>query len=86
MRYGETKGRLEAVLRREVVDKSGALWRVTESVVHDVPGAEAPHCLIFDSAAICRRLWDYPADWARLPDDEVLTLKDHPRSHRDRDD
>lgn len=69
-----------------MIDQTGATWKVTEAAVHDVPGAEAPHCLIFDSAAVCRRLWNYPADWALLPDEEVLTLMEHPRPLSIRDD
>ncbi len=86
MQNREERSRLEVVLRREIVDQSGARWGVMEARVHDVPGAESSHCLIFDSANVCRRLWRYPAEWARLPAEVVLTLMDHPRSFTNHDD
>ena len=43
-----------------------------EAVAHDVPGAEAPSCLIFDAGSVCRRLWNFPKRWRDLPDDTVL--------------
>ncbi len=32
----------------------------------------AATCLIFDSAAICRRYWSYPADWRTRSDAHLL--------------
>ncbi len=86
MQSRESRSRLEVVLLRDIVDESGAHWRVTEARANDVPGAQASHCLIFDSENVCRRLWRYPADWMRLPEEVVLTLMDLPRPFSQRDD
>jgi hypothetical protein len=60
-------------ITRVVVDGSGNEWLVREV---DTPQqwAHANHCLIFSSAAVVRRLWSYPKDWARLPSRELLAL------------
>jgi hypothetical protein len=57
----------------------GTLWRVSELDAHEVPGAVAPHCLVFDSSMICRRYWNYPADWFELSDSILLELMNQPR-------
>lgn len=46
---------------------------------HDIPGAMAPRCLVFDSQSICRRYWRYPDDWLVLPDATLLALMSQPR-------
>ena len=67
-------GRLETVRERDVFTDTGTLWRVREARVHQVPGAAAETCLIFDSVSVCRRLWTYPSRWAELADSALLEL------------
>lgn len=69
----------QAIHTRTVRDVTGTVWRVTESSVLDVPGAMASECLVFESVAVCRRYWRYPADWRTLPDDRLLGFMDQPR-------
>ena len=68
-----------AVDRRTFVDDAGMLWSVREVSCALVPGAVRPRCLIFDSTAIVRRVWRYPADWAELDDDGLRRLLHAPR-------
>jgi hypothetical protein len=49
-------------------------WRVYEVSTKSVPGAAAASCLIFDSEAIVRRCWAYPADWFSLPDNALWAV------------
>jgi hypothetical protein len=60
---------------RVVIDVQGNEW-----VVHEVdtpqPWAHGVRCLIFSSPAIVRRVWRYPAGWARLSARELLDLLD----------
>jgi hypothetical protein len=65
--------------KRTIRDSSGTLWQIAELDARDVPGAFAPHCLVFDSQAICRRYWKYPADWFELSDVRLLDLMSQPR-------
>ena len=68
-----------AVDRRSFIDETGALWSVRELDCRRIPGAAAERCLIFDSAAIVRRIWRYPAGWAALQDDALRLLLESPR-------
>jgi hypothetical protein len=67
------------VRTRVVMDGEGTEW-----VVHEVetpqPWARGARCLIFSSASIVRRVWSYPAGWARLSSRELLQLveESHP--------
>jgi hypothetical protein len=70
---------LETLTQRLVYSEDGTRWRVREARAHDVPGAEAPCCLIFDAGHICRRVWRYPAEWTTLPDVSVLAIMDRRR-------
>ena len=36
-------------------------------------------CLVFDSQAVCRRYWKYPADWLTLPEDGLLDFMSQSR-------
>lgn len=65
--------------RRTIRDSSGTVWQIAELDARDVPGALGPHCLIFDSQAICRRYWSYPADWFELSDVRLLNLMNQSR-------
>jgi hypothetical protein len=55
------------------------LWRITESDARDVPGALGITCLVFDSQAICRRFWTYPANWISLPEEHLLDFMNQSR-------
>ena len=70
---------LLTVDRRNFLDASGALWSVREVDCRLVPGALAARCLVFDSAAIVRRVWHYPRDWAELDDVALRRLLESPR-------
>jgi hypothetical protein len=67
-------GRIETLQARDVVSDTGARWRVREAKVHEVPGASAESCLIFDGKTVCRRLWSYPPRWAELADGALFAL------------
>jgi hypothetical protein len=63
---------------RALVDARGNEWLVRE-VDTPQPWARAKRCLIFSSSAVVRRLWDFPAGWARLSSGELLgLLEDEP--------
>ncbi|MEO6879112.1 MAG: hypothetical protein ABI205_11575 [Gemmatimonadaceae bacterium] len=51
-----------------------AQWRIYEVSTKSVPGAVAGSCLIYDSEAIVRRCWVYPADWYGLSDAALWAL------------
>ncbi len=55
-----------------VVD--GATWCVREIAFVDVPWAQSPRCLLFQSETAIRRVWHYPADWRALPDAALEAL------------
>ena len=59
---------------RTFVDEEGARWRVEEVEAAGVPGARGAACLIFDRGDHWHRLWDYPREWAGLPEVELLEL------------
>ena len=73
--------KLETVDQRLVHAKDGTRWRVREALAHDVPGAEASSCLIFDAGFVCRRVWRYPADWSEFDDLALLAIMERPRQH-----
>src|SRR3712207_5426823 len=55
-----------------VKDATGTRWRVTEVRGTDVPGARGSSCLVFESDAAIRRVWDYPPSWRQLPGPELI--------------
>jgi hypothetical protein len=71
--------KLETLAQRLVYAADGTRWRVREALVHDVPGAEADSCLIFDGGHVCRRLWKFPEAWTELPDVLLLAIMERPR-------
>ena len=71
--------KLETLAQRLIFAEDGTRWRVREARAHDVPGAEAPSCLIFDAGNVCRRLWRYPEEWTELSDGSLLALMERPR-------
>jgi hypothetical protein len=52
----------------------GVEWHVREVSAASVPGSNSEHCLIFDSDMTVRRVWDYPAAWSELSDDDLWQL------------
>jgi hypothetical protein len=66
------------VRTRVVMDGEGTEWVVNE-VETPQPWARGARCLIFGSASIVRRVWSYPADWARLSSRELLKLVEESR-------
>jgi hypothetical protein len=73
------QSKLETVAERLVYAQDGIRWRVREALAHDVPGAEASSCLIFDGRFVCRRVWRYPAEWSELDDLALLAIMERPR-------
>lgn len=69
----------QAIHTRQVRDRVGTLWQVTESHARDIPGAMGLKCLIFDSQAICRRYWNYPIGWRALSDEKLLDFMNQSR-------
>jgi hypothetical protein len=63
-----------AIHRRTIRDRAGTLWLIAELDARHVPGAVALTCLIFDSQAVCRRYWHFPANWSSLDDESLLAL------------
>jgi hypothetical protein len=54
---------------RRYQDAQGVWWRVYER-----PGGRGGSCLIFESDTAARRVTDYPAEWAQLPNDALEKL------------
>lgn len=52
---------------------------VEERPADGVAGARGRSYLIFFFEHGFHRLWKFPADWDRMPDDELLRLGWHPR-------
>jgi hypothetical protein len=52
----------------------GTEWHVREVSAASVPGLHGERCLIFDSDASVRRVWDYPAVWSELSDEDLWHL------------
>ncbi|MDQ2768257.1 MAG: hypothetical protein M3Y30_14010 [Gemmatimonadota bacterium] len=59
--------------------EDGTAWRVRETRMHNVPGAQRDSCLICDSGKVCRRVWDYPEAWTELHPQELFKILDRPR-------
>ena len=64
--------------RRVVRPETGEACVVTELDAHDLPGAPAATCLLFDGPTAVCRLWAYPREWVRLSDAALLALRDAP--------
>ena len=71
--------KLETLAQRLVYADDGERWRVREVIAHDVPGAQAPSCLIFDAGYVCRRVWRFPHEWEDLSDHALLAIMERPR-------
>ena len=66
-------------MHRSLAGIDGRLWRVREIRAHDVPGALANTCLIFDAGTVMRRFWTYPTLWATVTDAELLAFVERRR-------
>jgi hypothetical protein len=55
-------------------ERNGVHWSVRELGGAEPSGLRVSRCLIFDSEAIVRRVWVYPADWDQLGDDQLWQL------------
>ena len=64
----------KAKAERTFVDGEGVWWYVAEVEAAHVPGARRARCLVFHREDGFHRLWDYPRDWAELPEVELLEL------------
>lgn len=62
----------------------GIEWHVREASAASVPGSHSERCLIFDSEMNVRRVWDYPAAWFDLSDDDLWRLTTVGRSSSSR--
>jgi hypothetical protein len=65
----------------------GVEWHVREISAASIPGSQSERCLIFDSDMTVRRVWDYPATWFDLADDDLwhlttIALASSPRHRR----
>jgi hypothetical protein len=62
---------------RQVVDETGALWRLSEMQVWDASGRGASSLIAAHERGF-RRLWDFPANWADLGDAQLVELVTKP--------
>ena len=60
--------------QRTIYDEAGRRWEVTERPASHIPGSRGSRCLVFDGGNTVRRLWSYPDDWVRMPDQGLLAL------------
>ena len=60
--------------RRHFLGSSGIEWRVYEIPAGQRGLIDVPSSLVFDSMAVARRVYDYPANWASLTDDALCAL------------
>ena len=65
---------VEHDVRTLVEEDTGRRWQVREMDARGIPAAQGARCLILDAETVVRRLWHYPADWRRMPADELLRL------------
>lgn len=56
-------------------NSSGEITTVVERKADGVAGARGPKCLLFHTERGFTRLWDYPANWPELSDEELLRLE-----------
>jgi hypothetical protein len=63
----------------------GVEWHVREVSAVSVPGSQGERCLIFDSEMSVRRVWDYPATWSELSDEELWRVASIGRASSSRD-
>ena len=59
---------------KEYGDRRVVTWTVQEIDCTETPGACKPRCLVFDAETMFRRVYDYPPEWATLPDAALVVL------------
>lgn len=57
-----------------VVTQAGRVWIVREADSSLSPNAPRTQCLLCESALSVRCTWEYPREWARLTDGDLLKL------------
>jgi hypothetical protein len=62
---------------RHLEDAHGREWHVYERISSSFSPAAGRSSLVFDTEGMVRRLWRYPAAWASLSDDALLSLMDN---------
>jgi hypothetical protein len=62
---------------RHLADAHGREWHVYERIGSHFSPAAGRASLVFDTDGMVRRLWRYPAAWASLSDDALLSLMDN---------
>jgi hypothetical protein len=63
----------------------GVEWHIREVSAVSVPGSQGDRCLIFDSEMTVRRVWDYPASWSELSDEDLWRLASIGRASSSKD-
>ncbi len=63
----------------------GVEWHVREVSAASVPGTQSERCLIFDSEMTVRRVWDYPAGWSEMSDEDLWHLASIGRASTSKD-
>jgi hypothetical protein len=58
-----------------VIESDQASWRIREFTSPDL-GTVVPISLVCESPSTMRRLWQFPTDWGRLSDRDLLMLFD----------
>jgi hypothetical protein len=60
----------------EFVDYTGERWRVVEDACGRIsdPTARTRRCLVFATTLFVRRIYEFPADWARLSSEALIAL------------
>jgi hypothetical protein len=60
----------------EFTDYTGERWRVVEDACGRIsdPTARTRRCLVFTTSLFVRRIYEYPADWARLTSEQLIAL------------
>jgi hypothetical protein len=56
--------------------RDGIRWTVRKVDSSRQPGSRRPTCLIIECDGVVRRVWDFPASWRELSDDEIWSLLD----------
>jgi hypothetical protein len=70
-------------MRDLIVD--GIEWHVREVSAAGIPGTQSDRCLIFDSEMTVRRVWDYPASWSELSNEDLWRLASIGRASSSKD-
>jgi hypothetical protein len=57
-----------------IIQRAEQRWVVREISTTNQAGGRGRRCLICESDEVVRRVWEYPDDWERLSDEELLEL------------